>query len=238
MTTLARNRDKVPKRKRNMEKLKEWGPLLAAFAAVMTLTLLVAVMLVTNANRNADTRHEALMRQIEAQRREADTRHEATMALLDAQKRDADTRHEALMGLIEAQNRIADARYEGLMGQIEGVLGQVVGLQNQIDGLQNQIDGLNRNADATGDGLKEQVESAMNAIEALGWEIDSIYARHDIGQRSVEAIRANVNTVEAMLEALHERVAEIESMDELDEAGFDTEFERQKAQPVTLERSE
>ena len=232
-----------------MEKLKEWGPLLAAFAAVMTLTLLVAGMLVTNANRNADTRHEALMRQIEAQRRDADTRHEATMALLDAQKRDADTRHEAqkrdadtrheaLMGLIEAQNRIADARYEGLMGQIEGVLGQVVGLQNQIDGLQNQIDGLNRNADATGDGLKEQVESAMNAIEALGWEIDSIYARHDIGQRSVEAIRAIMNTVEAMLEPLHERVAEIESMDELDEAGFDAEFERQKAQPVTLERSE
>lgn len=214
-----------------MEKLKEWGPLLAAFAAVMTLTLLVAGMLVTNANRNADTRHEALMRQIEALRREADMRHEA-------QKREADTRHEALMGLIEAQNRIADARYEGLMGQIEGVLGQVVGLQKQIDGLQNQFDGLNRNADAPGDSLKEQVESAMHAIEALGWEIDSIYARHDIAQRSVEAVRAIVNTVEAMLEALNERITVFESMAELDEAGFDTEFERQKAQPVSLEQSE
>ena len=203
-----------------MEKLKEWGPLLGAFAAVLTLTLYIA-------GRNADTRYES-------QKRDADTRHEAQMELFESLKRDVGTRHEALMiqiealmVLIEAQNLNADARYEGLMGQIEGVLGQVVGLQKQIDGL-------NRNADARSYSLKEQAESAKLALAILRRAMGAMHASLDIEPPSRDKIRANVEIIMDHMDPLHESVSEFESMIVLEEAGLDGEFERQESHPVSL----
>ena len=224
-------------RKRTIDKLKEWGPLFAACAAVRAVTLYFSGALISNANRNAevlyeiqkreaDARNEALMGQIEALKRDAHIRHEALI-------RDADTRNEALMGHIESLNRNSDARYEGLMGQIEGVVGQVAGLQKQIDVLQNQFDGLNRNAGARNGSLKGQAESAMQAIESQSREIGAINALLENDRLSGDEVRAIVDEIMAILEALHERVVEFESMIELEDARFDDQFERPAMPPVS-----
>ena len=235
-----------------MEKLKEWGPLLGAFAGVLAVALIIAGMLIANANRNADLRFQALMQQAEDLNRNvdarfddqnarfddlnrnADTRYEALMGQIEAQNRNADMNYEVLMGLIEAQNRNADARYEGLMGQIEGVVGQVVGLQKQIDGLQNQIDGLNRNADARNEILMERTERMEHVFEVLSREMGAINGLLDPAQYSDYSIREIVDAIQAMLETLHDRIVEFESMIELDEAWFDGEYERLEALPAPI----
>ena len=211
----------ITERKQEMEKLKEWGPLLGTFAAVLMLTLFVSGWFISNANRNIDMRFEA-------QQQEADARHEA-------QQREADARHEALMGLIESQIQNDDARYESLMGQIEGVRGQVAGLEKQINGLQKQFDGLNRNADARNDSLKEQANSAKQAINTLSREMGALIASLDIDQRSGDDLLEILESIVKMLDVLHERVDEFESMIELDEVRFEAEFKRQETQPVSLE---